>query len=277
MKELRYPLIVSDFDGTLVQKDTFIGEESRQAIEEYKKNGGIFVISTGRLPIGIAPRAKELGLKGLLCCCQGSIIMDIETGEKILNAKLSFETGLEVVKKMEEMGLHIQIYGENAYYSNVVDEGLRWYETATGVKANIIENEPISVFMERNHFQTYKVLAMMDARENARCMEELKACNFAGCQLTKSTNNLIEVINENHSKGTAVEFLSKHYDIPLENVIAIGDQWNDIEMIRRAGLGVAVKNADDALKAQANYVCEYTNNENAVGKIIKQFAYKERE
>jgi hydroxymethylpyrimidine pyrophosphatase-like HAD family hydrolase len=81
------------------------------------------------------------------------------------------------------------------------------------------------------------------------------------------------VINANHSKGTAVEFLAEYYGVPLEKTIAIGDQHNDLPMIEKAGLGIAVQNADESLKKAADCVCEFTNEESAVAKIIKRYAY----
>ena len=75
MRKINYPLIVTDFDGTLVKADGTISEETKNSITEYIQNGGHFVISTGRMPAGILPRARELGLKGMLSCGQGSVIL----------------------------------------------------------------------------------------------------------------------------------------------------------------------------------------------------------
>ena len=94
MRKINYPLIVSDFDGTLVNSDGSISEKNKKAITEYVEAGGAFAISTGRLPGGILPRVKELGLKGKVCCCQGAIIIDAESKEVLLEGKLSLESTL---------------------------------------------------------------------------------------------------------------------------------------------------------------------------------------
>ena len=91
--------------------------------------------------------------------------------------------------------------------------------------------------------------------------------------MTKSAAFLVEVINSQYSKGTAVVFLADYYGVPLEKVIAVGDQINDTPMIERAGLGIAVKNAETALKEKADYVCEYTNEEGAIAEIIEKFGF----
>ena len=273
-KQLNYPLIVSDFDGTLVNKDGTISLENSKAIQEYIASGGKFAISTGRLPAGILPRAKELGLSGMVCACQGAIIMDIESKALVSSAKLPFKTTLQIVKAMEEMGLHIQIYDLWNFYSNTDDDALKIYENAVRGKAKLILDKPLSQFVEEHKFESYKVLAMVRKEDNQRVIEELRKANFEGCDVTRSASYLVEVINANYSKGTAVEFLAKYYQVPLEKTIGVGDQWNDLPMIERAGLGIAVKNADQKLKEKA-VVCEYTNEEGAIAKIIEKYGYTE--
>lgn len=273
MKKINYPLIVSDFDGTLVHKDGTISNENKEKISAYIQAGGKFAISTGRLPAGILPRVRELGLTGMVCCCQGAIIMDIETGQPILEGKLPYETTLAIVEKMEELNLHIHLYDAWEYYSNRDDDGLKFYEKAVRVKAKLVTDRPMSQFVKENHFQSYKILAMVEEKDNARIIQEIKKAGFVGCEVTKSDNFLVEVINANYSKGTAVEYLANYYQIPLEKTIAIGDQHNDLPMIERAGLGIAVQNADKSLKAKADYVTDRAHEEGAVAEVIEKFGF----
>ena len=95
--------------------------------------------------------------------------------------------------------------------------------------------------------------------------------------MIKSSEYFVEVINANYSKGTAIEFLSGYYNVPIEKTIAIGDQQNDIPMIEAAGLGIAVKNADGSLKERAAVVVPYTNEEGAVGEVIEKYGYIKNE
>ena len=273
MRKINYPLIVSDFDGTLVKKDGTINEKDKKAILEYIAAGGKFAISTGRMPAGILSRAKELGLKGMVCCCQGSIIMDIESNEVILQGRIPLETTVAICEKMESMGLHIHVYDLWDYYSNMDDDALKIYERAVKSKAKVVTEKKISDFVRETGLCSYKVLAMVYAEENERILNELAAENFEGCALTKSDAYLVEVINNQYSKGSAVEFLANYYNVPLEKTIAIGDQRNDLPMIEKAGFGIAVNNADDGLKVAADYISQYTNEEGAVGKIIEEFGF----
>ena len=273
MKKINYPLIVSDFDGTLVHKDGTISNENKEKISAYIQAGGKFAVSTGRLPAGILPRVRELGLTGMVCCCQGAIIMDIETGQPILEGKLPYETTLAIVEKMEELNLHIHLYDAWEYYSNRNDEALKFYERAVRSKAKLVVDRPMSQFVRERRFESYKVLAMVEEKDNARIIQEIKKAGFVGCEVTKSDNFLVEVINANYSKGTAVEYLANYYQIPLEKTIAIGDQHNDLPMIERAGLGIAVQNADESLKAKADYVTDRAHEEGAVAEVIEKFGF----
>ncbi len=277
-RKINYPLIVSDFDGTLVNKDGTISEKNKKAIAEYVAAGGKFAISTGRMPTGILSRARELGLKGMVSCCQGAIIVNIESEEVVLQGRIPLETTIKICEKMEEMGLHIHVYDFWDYYSNMDDEALKIYEKAVKSNAKVIQDKSLSQFLKETGLCSYKVLAMVEPKDNTSILETLKKENFKDCDVTKSDEFLVEVINQKYSKGTAVEFLSSYYNIPLEKTIAVGDQHNDIPMITRAGLGIAVKNADKLLKEQADYICAYTNEEGAIGAIIEEFGFcKENE
>ncbi len=275
MRRINYPLIVCDFDGTLVNWDTTITEKNKKAIAAYMAAGGIFAISTGRLPAGILPRVEELGLKGIVCCSQGALIMDIESREVLLSGRMPLKSAIAACKKMESLSLHIHAYDLWEYYSNMDDEPLRLYESLTKAKAKIVDTMPMSAFLEKQGLAPYKLLAMAEEGYCSELMTLLAGENYDGCEVTKSANFLVEITQSAYSKGTAVEFLANRYQIPLEKTIAIGDQRNDIPMIERAGLGVAVANADESLKARADVVCERTNEESAVAEIIEKYGFYE--
>ena len=275
MRKINYPLIVSDFDGTLVNNDGTISEKNKKAINEYIAAGGKFAISTGRLPAGIINRAKELGLQGMLCCCQGAIILDIQTKEVVLAGRMSLESTLAVCKRLEALGLHIHVYDLWDFYVNMEDEPLKMYEALLKTKAIRVLDRPLAEFVEEKGLQAYKMLAMIEPEKSNDLLKALQAENFDGCDVTKSAEFLVEVVNKNYSKGTAVQYLANYYNLPIEKVIAVGDQLNDMPMIESAGLGVAVQNAENALKEKAKYVCTCTNEEGAIAEVIEKFGFCE--
>lgn len=274
MRKINYPLIISDFDGTLVRKDGKVSDKSKAIIRRYIQDGGKFAISTGRMPEAIISRAKELGLTGVVCCGQGAAIVDIETKKVLYEGTICNEVAVAICQKMEEMGLHIHVYDLWEYYSNVDDDALKMYENIVKAKAKLITDKPISIFVKESGMQPFKILAMVAPEDNERVRLTLDKEGFKGCSVTRSSIYLVEVGNAQCSKGTSVEFLAATYEIPLEKTIAIGDQLNDLSMIQTAGLGIAVKNADEALKAHAVTI-DYTNEEDAVAEIIEKYGYME--
>ena len=275
MKKLRYGLVVSDFDGTLIDENGKIDDSTKEKITQYTKDGGVFAISTGRSPKGVLFRAKELGLKGAVACGHGALVLDIETEEVLFKGVIPNATAIKVCKKLEEMDLHIHAYDIWTYYSNKDDEPLKLHEKVTQTRAVRVLDKPLSKFLEETGLDVCKLLAMVEPERNASVIEALQKEDFVGCAITKSSDVLVVVLSEKYSKGTALAFLANHYNIPLENTICVGDQWNDIPMIERAGLGVAVQNADEKLKEKADVVLEYSNGEGAVGKLIEKYAYWE--
>ena len=273
MRKINYPLIVSDFDGTLVKEDGTISEKNKKAIAEYIAAGGKFAISTGRLPSGILSRAQELGLQGNVCCCQGAIVLDIQTKEVLLEGRMSLQSTLTACKRLEELGLHIQVYDLWDYYCNIDDEPLHMYEAITKTKATLVLDKPLSQVIEEKGLGAYKLLAMIEPEKSDALLQQLANENMPGCAVTKSADFLVEIIGDTYSKGTAVQFLANYYGLPLKKTIAVGDQCNDLSMIEKAGLGIAVANADARLKDRANFVCPCTNEEDAIAWIIENYGF----
>jgi Cof subfamily protein (haloacid dehalogenase superfamily) len=271
-RELNYPLIISDFDGTLVGSDGNIPETNKESIKEYVKKGGTFVISTGRMHYGILPRVRELGLDGFVSCGHGSLIIDVKSGEIIFSKTIPVETTARICEKMEELDLHFNVYAQDEFYSNKTSERLLRYEKALNVQAVQVQDRPLSQFVREKGICAYNVLAFVTAEDNPWIMDVMSKCVFEGCEITKSSDTLVEAVNASCSKGTALAFLAERLGISTEKVIAVGDQWNDLPMIERAGLGFAVNNANDRLKEKA-IVLNRSNNEGAISEIIEEYAY----
>ena len=271
VRKINYKMIVSDFDGTLVQGDGKVSDKNIKAINEYIDAGGIFVISTGRVPSAILSRARKLGLKGLVSCCQGAMVVDIESGNLLFDQRLPEKTTVDACREMEKLGLHIHAYDLWEYYSNIDDEMLRYYQDITETKAILVLNEKLSDFLSNKGMGAYKLLAMVLPEDNAKIVAKLKEANIPDCDITKSAAYLIEIISNKCSKGSAISFLTKHYGIEIEKTVGFGDNYNDISMIEAVGLGVAVANAEDALKQKADYICENSNEHSAVAEVIEKF------
>ena len=275
MRKINYGMIVSDFDGTLAKKDCTVAEETKQTINEYIENGGIFAISTGRMPTGILPYLRNMRLKGVVSCYQGAVIMDIETQTPLLNGVMDKSTIIKACEIMEELGLHIHAYTLQGFYTNKRNEVEEYYEKLVLMKGDLIEN--LSDYIKTHDTDFYKLVAIVFGDEIERAKSVLQNRLGDSVEITMGADCLLEVCNPEYNKGTALQFLSEYYGVPLEKTIAIGDQLNDISMIEKAGLGATLKNGHSALKAKAKVVLEYSNDENAVGRLIEKYGYLESE
>lgn len=271
MNERKYPIIISDFDGTFFRSDHTIAKENVDAVQKFVASGGIFVLSTGRALQSIRPIAQSMGLKGLISSFNGSVIADIESGELLLNNAFSVEQTVKICEALESYGLYTQLFESDCYYASERNENLEYYERVTGQKA-VVADLPMPEFAKKNSISSIKVLTMLKPEERWYYFEKLQEKIGGFCYLTSGAQYLIEICVKGFSKGTAVEFLANHYGVGLENVLAVGDCLNDLPMLQTAGKGFAVKNADEALKKEVP-VYGYTNDENAVARLIEEYGY----
>ena len=272
MKKIKYPLIVSDCDGTILNSQHTISERTKEKILQYVEDGGIFAVSTGRMTASILPVVRSWGLKGVVSAFQGGVIMDIQTERILHESVIPHKMALQICKHLEDLGLHIHTYALWQAYTNTVNEWTALYEKIAGEK--MIYKPKISAFLEETKLSPYKFLMMVEPKDAKNVCQAVAKILPDECFVTTSAPFLVEVGLKSATKRKAVTFLADYYGIPLENTIAVGDQLNDLPMIEVAGLGVAVANADPELKTKA-YVLPYTNDEDAVGRLIEEIAYTE--
>lgn len=258
---MKYPLFLSDFDGTLVRSDGTISEGNKRAIAAYRKAGGTFAVCTGRMLTSILPRLKELGIEdGLVIAYQGATIADVATGKLVKDDGFSREDALRVVRLLEENGRHVHVYTVDDLYANRRDEALEIYEHICGVRATIVSDMSLADFVEKNNLRVVKALAMVPPEARNALMTELQDRLGEAFVVTCSAAILVEVMPKEQTKAAAVDFLSQKYSIPAEKIAAIGDQLNDLPMILRAGGKFAVSNAAQPLKDAAQVVADFESD-----------------
>ncbi len=271
--ELNCKLIVSDFDGTLANSQNEVSEENISAINQFVSDGGIFAVCTGRILPSILPRVRQMGLKGLVIACQGSVVADIESGKILRNIKLDSKQTSYICAQLEAIGANVQAFTDEGFYTDIPAESehLKLYEQITGINARHTDMS-VSSYVLQHNISSQKVASLVAYEEQAELFEKLKAIFGGQFEVTCSAKVLIEITPVGENKGTALEFLSSHYGIPRECTCAVGDNLNDLPMIEAAGCGVAVGNASPALKERAKTVT-VTNDENAVAKVIREYGY----
>lgn len=274
MTELMYRLIVSDFDGTLRRSEGGISEGNVRAINDYIAAGGIFAFCTGRMLSSIMPYARQLKLEGLIAAYQGAVIADIGSGRLLRDVRISCADAAEICGYLQSLGRHIHVYDGDSVYMNRDDEMKRYYEAVCGV-SGIVTGEDIASFVREKNICPQKVLAMNPAEENGEICRKASARFGKRFDVTSSSEFLVEVTSFDCNKGGALEFLADYYRIPLDKTAAIGDNYNDIPMIEKAGLGAAVRNGVEEIRKRADFVTG-TCDEDGVAYVIRKFGLGEK-
>lgn len=266
-------LIVSDFDGTLIDDNQRILPEVKEAIDEYVAAGGIFAVCTGRMPRSILPRVRELGLKGLVIAYQGTVIADIETGRLIRKGGMECGGAAELCRYFEEAGYGINVYSDDNIYTDFPEdsEAMRIYENIIKVKAINVKGK-LSDYVLKNKMFCQKVISIVPEDKREEVYYDLNEKLGARFDITCSARVLVEASPYGDNKGEALKFLSSYYKVPIEKTVAAGDNLNDLSMIQAAGIGCAVGNADILVKKAADFV-SVSNNEGALAQIIKKFGF----
>ena len=272
---VNYKILISDYDGTLARNDRTVAKENVESIERYRAAGGIFTVCTGRMLASILPIVRKIGLKGYVMAFQGAITADIETGEIVDEKPIPKEAALEVLTYLEGMNLHLHIYQGNDLFVVERTEPVLWYEKACSVTAKET-HMPLSEFLRGKEGGVYKILVMDHPENIIKLRSVVKEHLGDRFNVVVSDPSLLEVNMPEATKGNACASLLKKFGLKREDLIAIGDQENDISMIRLAGLGCAVGNAEPIVKEAADFIAP-TNEENAIAYLIDELCFKKEE
>lgn len=267
---MKYKMIASDLDDTLLTRDKKISEENIDAIKRAAEKGVIFVISTGRLYASAKKIADLLGVNSPIICTNGAIIVD-DSGRVLTREKIEYDALSRIEDVAIKYDQYYYFYDKYNVYTKInttKEKNYSHFFPHTKDSVKLINYENISELKSKN-IPIYKSI-FISLSDEILSKIQLELGKINDIAVTSSFRNNVEVNNKNVSKGIALEKLAEYYGIKREEVIAIGDNRNDISMIEYAGLGIAVNNAGDEIKNCADYVT-VSNEESAISKVIKEF------
>ncbi|MCL2370475.1 MAG: Cof-type HAD-IIB family hydrolase [Firmicutes bacterium] len=268
---MKYKLVISDFDGTLQRDDGTVSQRTVKAIKDYIARGGIFTVSTGRMCKSILPRLAELGLDKVnipLMGYQGARIIDNITGEVFFESNISNEESISIVRDCKKLDIYHQIY---CAPERLITNEYTWisdaYYKAAGVKAEAAGD--LEEFLTKTKLDCHKILTIVKP-EQSRDIMKYFAERYSKSTAYISHPSFVEMVNREGSKGIAAKWAAKKFGIKISEVLGVGDSLNDLPLIEATGCGVAVANAMPELKAAADIVSKYSNNEDAVARLLEE-------
>lgn len=262
-------LVVTDIDGTIYTPENGISNGVKNCVQELVNTGVNVVIATGRTFGSAKHVADRLGIKCPLIAYQGGLVCSY-SGEILDSKYLDPEIAKEIIADCRKRNIHLNVYVNDTLYVEDDDEYIKDYIGDKGIDYFLVDR-----FEDLDFSKLNKLLAIVyDSQFIDNLIEELRN-KYPDLYVVKSYKYFCEIANKEATKGNAIKFLAKKYGITTDEIMAIGDQNNDIEMVMTAGCGVAMGNGTDEIKKVAKYVTDSVENDGFVKAVNKYVLNKE--
>lgn len=244
-----YKIIVSDFDGTLVNYEENIPASTVAIIDKLRKHGYQFVVSTGRCLQSILYYNGDYPFIDYIVSCNGAYVYDYKKGKCIAKKNILISNVKKIIQKY--IDTHI-IY--------VIDHKM-WHllskKSAYEEEFDVVKEDDYVSFLNENKTNIYKMEiyfeTLNEARKELKKIQNMKLKVNANLQINHS-RYLIEITHEEVNKLEGIKKILRQEKLTLENVISFGDSYNDIELIKNSGLGIVPQNAIDEVKQIADSI-----------------------
>ena len=264
----KYKFVAIDLDDTLLDHDLKISDRARLAIGRAKQKGIYVTLSTGRMYRSALPYAKELQIDMPIITYQGALVKNPRSNETLAHYPLALDYARKVISRVKSLGYHINIYINDTLYIEKRTPHSDRYEKISG-----IASQPVGDLLTFLKEDPTKLLVSAEEHQLDRLTEEFGHMFGENVHITKSKPYFLEFSHPLGTKGHALSVLAEKYGVLREEVIAIGDSYNDLEMIDYAGLGVIVNNARQELKKHADYVTTAPSGD-GVAEVIEKFIFE---
>ena len=289
-----YKLIAVDLDGTLLNNYGVIPEDTKFTIKKVIEQGTDVIIASGRPIDSIKTIAKEIGSENYFIAGNGSLIYDIKNDEIIYEKFLNKQKILEIAKICEENSISYNIYTEETIIAKQLKYNVLYYykenfKKEENKKTNITLVENIIKYIKESNNNKFLKITICDENRTifnsvikklnkVTNINVLDVSHISRKTIKQGTEDVVieyyytEISLKDVNKWKAIEYLINKLNINQKEVIAIGDNINDKEMIKNAGLGVAMGESAPKIIELADYVTDDNENE-GVKKVIQKYCF----
>jgi len=262
-------MIVMDLDDTLLNDGLTIESYTKQVIKNAHEHGIRIIIASGRPTSAIMNFSKELELEkynGFVISYNGAVITDCVTEENIFEKKLSINDFQRVCDLAKEKELFIHTYLGNEIFTSEMNEYTDFEGRLTGMPVNKVNDLKSYVNSE-----VIKTLILGDPAKLKQVETEVQPILGNDMSINISKPFFLEFTNKKVDKSKTIDVLIKALGIEKNEVMAIGDSYNDLTMIKDCGIGVVMDNAPEDVKEHADFIT-HSNNYNGVATAINRYA-----
>jgi Cof subfamily protein (haloacid dehalogenase superfamily) len=259
-------LLAVDLDGTLVEPRKPVRQAVIDAVNRAQAAGVRATIVTGRMYVGAKPFADALSLDGQIVLYQGAVLADARTGRFEREVSLPNAVALRIYAAAKGRGLHVQFYRDDTFYVENDNAYAQLYARTSGTLPVVVPSLPAE-FAGRD---STKVNVVTDPEKTPEVLALMERICGPDAYVTRSNPEFVEMLNPAVDKGVALRLVAEGYGIPMDRVMAIGDSYNDLPLLRAAGFAVAMGSAPDELKAEADAVVGDVEHD-GVAEAIERF------
>ncbi|SCZ80958.1 Cof-type HAD-IIB family hydrolase [Acidaminobacter hydrogenoformans] len=265
-----YKLIVTDMDGTLLNSDKEVSPDTVAALRTLMQTGARVTLATGRIYRAAKRYADQIGMTTPLICCNGAVIVDPVTDELLYGAPIPAAIGKKVLEIARRYDVYYHLYDKETIYSERLEKLIAYFRRMSlehppehRVGTEVVP-DAMALFEQK---EIYKIGFHFDNSErSAQMRREVEA--IEGIAGYKSLDTIYDVLMAGVNKGTALERLCGILGVRREEVMAFGDNENDLEMLEYAGMGVAMANAEAFVHDVADHVTA-SNDEEGVLRALE--------
>ena len=286
-----YKLVAIDLDGTLLNSYGEVSNKNREAIQKAIQKNVEIVLASGRPIMSVKNLANEIGCNHYMICGNGAITYDIQNGQIIYNRFLEKAKVLQIIKICEENSIFYNVYTKDTILAKNLNYNVLFYHQENASKPEnkktritILQN--IEEYVKNRKEEDYLKITICDNDKvvfgsiirklrNIKDVDVLDVAHMSRKIIKDGTDKIsmeyyyTEITSMNVDKWQAVENLATKLEIKQEEIIAIGDNINDAEMVKNAGLGVMMGNSAPYIKEMADIVVSDNDNDGVAEAIEK--------
>lgn len=265
--KVRDAVLALDLDGTLTDSKKRISERTKESIDKFIAAGGTVALASGRPTFGVMPVANILELDkkgGYILSYNGGCFLDCKNNKQLFMKELTHEYLPILEKQAKEFGINLMTYNGDKAYALDIDE--QYYMIEININHFIrVKADPLTPQIT---FPIIKCLMTADGDYLAKVEKEMKKYWEGKLNIVRSEPYFLEVTEVGIDKASTITNMVKKLGKSVDNLICCGDGFNDLSMIQAAGIGVAMANAQERVRAAADYITK-SNDEDGIVDVVE--------
>ena len=268
---MTYQAIAFDLDGTLLSSQATILESSKEVIKKAQKKGLKVFIVTGRHHTAVRPYYAELGLDTPVVCCNGTYLYDFQNDKVLSSNPLTHQQAHHLVDLATQQDIHVAVYTRNSMVveqlNNHFVKLMKWVNSVDeSVRPDVRQVPSLRDYMDKEDVIWKVLISNPDLAKMQKFVENLPLDQFSP---EWSWVDRVDITAQGNSKGACLAELLQREQISPENVIAFGDNFNDVSMLKLVGMGIAMAEAEPEVQQSAKKVIG-SHNEDSIAKALAE-------